>query len=149
MYDHLKNKLEEELEELDKKVSKGEDLDEHEYECMKKWAKTLVAFDTHEAMLEEYGEEGEDDYAASRRGPQHRDDMDRYSREGRGDGSYRRSMYPYPMYRAYRNGSRNGGGYSYHDAPDDPMAKLQEAYDNASSEQERKTIRKLMEQMEG
>lgn len=28
------------------------------------------------------------------------------------------------------------------------MAKLQEAYDNATREQERKTIHKLMEQME-
>lgn len=147
-YDHLMEKLDQELTDLDKKVAQGHDLDEKEYMCAKTWAKTLVSLKTNDAMDEEYGEE---EYEASYRG-QRRDSMGRYSREGRNEGSYRRSMYSYPMYPSYRGGSRRGtrNGYSYHDGnEDDPMMKLQEAYDNAASEQERKTIRKLMEQMEG
>lgn len=148
-YEHLMSKLDEELSGLDKKVAQGHDLDEKEYMCAKTWAKTLVSLKTDAAMDEEYGDE---EYEASYRG-QRRDPMGRFSREGgRPGNSYRRSMYPYPIYPSYRggrNGARNGGGYSYHDGEDDPMMKLQEAYDNAASEQERKTIRKLMEQMEG
>lgn len=143
-YEHLMEKLEDELEALDKKVAQGHDLEKDEYECAKTWSKTLVSLQTKEAMDEEYGDDEE--YEASYRNGK-RDSMGRYSRNGRG-GSYRRTMYPYPMYPSYRGNSRRGNGYSYHDGEDDPMAKLQEAYDNATSEQERKTIRKLMEQME-
>lgn len=142
-YDHLREKLEDELEALDKKIAQGHDLDKSEYECAKTWVKTIVAMQTMEAMDEEY--EGEGDYeAAYARGPR-RDGMGRYSRDG-GRTEYRRSMYGGPVYRGGRGGSRGGGRYSYH-GDDDPMNRLQEAYENADSEQERKTIRKLMEQM--
>lgn len=130
MYDHLMEKLADELAELDKKVAQGHDLDEKEYLCAKTWAKTIVALQTADAMDAEY--------EASFRGGR-RDSMGRYSRDGYPEGgSYRR----YPNYR----GSMRRG-YSYH-GDEEMKSMLQEAYDNAQNEQERKTIRRLMEQME-
>lgn len=119
-YDHLREKLEDELEALDKKIAQGHDLDKGEYECAKTWVKTIVAIQTMEAMDEEY--EGEGEYEASYARGQRRDGMGRYSRDGRG--SYRRSMYGGPVYRRGRGGSRGGGRYSYHGEDDDPMEQM-------------------------
>lgn len=153
MYDNFMNKLHEELEAIDKKVAQGHDLEKTEYECAKTWAKTVVALQTMEAMEEEYGE-GEETGASYARGDMRGGNGSRrYSRNG--GGSYRRSMSPYPMYPYYGDGgsyrrgmNRNGGRGSYHgEEESEAMEKLQEAYENATSEQERKTIRKLIDQM--
>lgn len=128
MFDNLLDKLEEELKAMDKKVASGQELDEREFKCIDTWAHTLKSLETVEAM-ESYDEQP-DEYRTSRA-------YDGGRSAGRG-GSYRRSMYP----RSYR---RDGRGYSY---GDDAMEKLQEAYDNAASEQERKMIRKIMDRMD-
>ena len=133
MFDHLIGKLEDELHDIDKKVGSGQDLSEKEFECADIWAHTLKSLVTVVAM-DEASEEYED--RGSRR-------MGHYSRN---DG-WGRSERMYMPYRTTRRGTRDDGGYSYHGEGDDSYAKLQEAYDNASSEQERKTIRKLMDQM--
>lgn len=136
MFDRFVDKLIDELDEVDKKVGSGQDLDASEYECADVWAHTLKDLLTAEAMIM-HGDEKEErwSYADERR-------SGRYSRDD-GMGGTRR-MY---SNRSMRRGSRNDGGYSYHGDGDDMYIKLQEAHDNATSEQERKTIRKLMDQM--
>lgn len=134
MFDKLIEKLMDELLEMNKKAGSGQDLSEKEYECSDIWAHTLKSLVTVEAMFDA---DDEWDQGGSRR-------SGRYSRDGGMSRSGNRSYMLH--YRGTRRGSRDDGGYSYHDG-DDSMAKLQEAYDNASTEQERKTIRKLMDQM--
>lgn len=139
MFDHLIEKLEDELTEVDKKVGTGQDLNEDEYDCVRSWAHSLKSLVTVDAMYRAEDEEND--------GRRSFDDGRRSMRYSRSVGM-RSARRMYPAYRGSRRGSRSDGEYSYHGGDDEAYMKLQEAYDNAQSEQERKTIRKLMEQME-
>lgn len=71
---------------------------------------------------------------------QRRDSMGRYSRRG------------YSNARGSRGGSRGGysrtGGYSYDDGKDEKIEILRDMMDEASSEDERRVINKLIRRME-
>ena len=127
MFMHLIEKLNDELKEMDKKVASGQDLGSDEYECLDVLAHALKSLTTVKAM-----EEAEYDGGYSGRGYSREGEMSRMNSYGNGSRMY------YPM-RSMRY-SRNDGN--------DAIMRLQTAYDNAQSEQERKIIRKLIEDME-
>lgn len=92
-------------------------------------------------MYEEYAEDGDgysyrDGYsnARGRRGNVKRDSMGRYARS---DG-YSNTGYP-------RDNYSNRGGYSYDDGNDDKMQMLRELMSEATSEEEKEMIKRLMQ----
>lgn len=159
-------------EELDKIGKKGE-LSAGMLETVHKLTDTIKNIDKIE-MYEQYEEEGGNSYARGRGRNARRDSMGRYSREGGssydGDyseegyseegGSYRRggsssyrggqggNMGGGGMASYARGGGSRRGGYSYGDAKDYMIEKMEKMMDMAESEHERKAIQQCIQKLE-
>ena len=126
------------MQEYEDKVARGGDLSSKDVECLKDLAKTKMAILTNEAMEDSDGGYSNRYYS--------RDDGisygsgrtyyngGRYSRDGRGRGTY-----------AKRD---NMGRYSRDEATDEIINRLHDIVNDAPNEQAKQEIRKLINKME-
>jgi len=124
LYD-IKDLIEEEL----KDISKKDELNETDLDNVFKMVDICKDIATIEAMKEHRYSRDYDDYPMSYGGRSYA----RYGRDGDGDGRY-----------SERGSSYRDGGYSGHDSTKE---KLEQMMRKAGSEQERESIRRVLEQL--
>lgn len=124
--------IDETMREYEDKVARGGELSSKDVECLKDLAKTKMAILTNEAMEGDRYEYSRDGYA---------DGINysgRYSRDGRGRGTYakRDSM------------GRYSRGYSYADAKEDMVKQLRELAEKAPDDKTKQEIEHFANEME-
>lgn len=93
---------------------------------------------------DDYSQEGGMSYGGNSYARQNRDSRGRYSREG----GYSNARGGRGGSRGGRGGSSRAGGYSYGDDSEEKVELLREMMHEAGSEEERRTLQKLIRRME-